>query len=30
MSHHQNTGQGHNIKSADKSLKNVAVFKYLE
>jgi hypothetical protein len=30
MSHHQTTGQNHNIKTANRSFENVAKFKYLE
>jgi hypothetical protein len=29
MSRHQNTGQHHNIKTANRSFENVAKFKYL-
>jgi hypothetical protein len=29
MSHHQNAGQNHSIKIANRSFKNVARFKYL-
>jgi hypothetical protein len=30
MSYHQNEGQNHNIKTASRSFKNVAEFRYLE
>jgi hypothetical protein len=29
MSHHQNAGKNHNIKIANRSFENVAVFRYL-
>jgi hypothetical protein len=28
--HHRNAGQDHSIRTADRSLKNVEIFKYLE
>jgi hypothetical protein len=30
MTHHQNLGQNHNVKMADKSFENVTQLKYLE
>jgi hypothetical protein len=30
LSHQQNAGQNHNIKTANKSFENMAQFKYLE